>query len=191
MRKIKWGVLGTASIAKGCTIPGMILAKNCELYAVAGRSLNKAELFQKEFGFEKAYGSYEELLADPVVEAVYIPLPNNLHYEWCIKAMKAGKHVLCEKPLVPTMEQAKELFEVSKANGVYLMEAFAYLHTPYISALKEELEKQSIGELKYIESAFMVQSRTSTVSSKSPLAILASEPLILLIWLTTTRLISR
>ena len=81
MRNIKWGVLGTANIARGCTIPGMQLAENCELYAVAGRSLDKAERFRSEFGFERAYGSYEALLNDPAVEAVYIPLPNSLHHE--------------------------------------------------------------------------------------------------------------
>ena len=79
MRKINWGVMGTAGIAKGQTIPGMQQAENCNLYAIAGRSLEKAQAFQKEFGFEKAYGSYAELLADPQVEAVYIPLPNELH----------------------------------------------------------------------------------------------------------------
>lgn len=81
MRKIKWGVLGTAGIARGCTIPGMQQAENCEMYAIAGRSMEKAEAFRAEFGFEKAYGSYEALLADPALEAVYIPLPNTLHYE--------------------------------------------------------------------------------------------------------------
>ena len=78
MRRIRWGVLGTANIAKGCTIPGMQLAKNCELYAIAGRSRQKAEQFRADFGFEVAYDSYEALLADPKVEAVYIPLPNTL-----------------------------------------------------------------------------------------------------------------
>ena len=102
MRKIKWGVLGTAGIAKGCTIPGMKQAENCELYAIAGRSLEKANAFKEEFGFEKAYGSYDELIADPEVEAIYIPLPNTMHCEWSIKAMEAKKHVLCEKPLAPS-----------------------------------------------------------------------------------------
>lgn len=158
MEKIKWGVLGTASIARGCTIPGMKKAKNCELYAVAGRDIKKAEAFKKEFGFEKAYGSYDELLSDKNVTAVYIPLPNNLHYEWCIKAMKAGKHVLCEKPLAPSKKQAEELFKTAKECGVYLMEAFAYLHTPYIAALREDIRDKVIGDVRYIESAFMVQS---------------------------------
>ena len=93
MKKIKWGVIGTAGIARSCTIPGMIQAYNCELYAIAGRNIDKAEQFKEKFGFEKAYGSYKELLDDPEVEAVYIALPNTLHYEWAVKAMKSGKHV--------------------------------------------------------------------------------------------------
>ena len=79
MRKVRWGVLGTADIARGATIPGMQQAEHCELYAVAGRKLEKAEAYRDEFGFKKAYGSYDELLADPEVEAVYIPLPNHIH----------------------------------------------------------------------------------------------------------------
>ena len=155
MRKIKWGVLGTANIARGCTIPGTQLAENCELYAIAGRSLEKAEQFRREFGFEKAYGSYEALLADPVVEAVYIPLPNTLHYEWVIKAAKAGKHILCEKPLAPNANQAAQMQAAARENGVLLMEAFAYLHSPLIAAIKAELDKGAIGEVRYLENAFV------------------------------------
>ena len=155
MRKIKWGVLGTANIAGGCTIPGMHLAENCELYAISGRSPEKAEQFRREFGFEKAYGSYEALLADPVVEAVYIPLPNTLHYEWVIKAAKAGKHILCEKPLAPSAKQAAEMQAVAKENGIILMEAFAYLHSPLIAAIKAELDAGAIGEERYLENAFV------------------------------------
>ena len=155
MQIIKWGVLGTANIARGCTIPGMQLAENCELYAIAGRSLEKAERFRAEFGFEKAYGSYEALLADPAVEAVYIPLPNTLHYEWVIKAAKAGKHILCEKPLAPSAEQAAEMQAAAKENGVFLMEAFAYLHSPLIAAIKAELEQGAIGDVRYLENAFV------------------------------------
>lgn len=157
MKKVKWGVLGTASIARGCTIPGMKQAENCELYAVAGRDLKKAEQFKEEFGFEKAYGDYAGLLEDPEVQAVYIPLPNHLHYEWCMKAIEAGKNVLCEKPLAATAKEAQELFDAAKAKGVVLMEAFAYLHSPYVDALKEELTQKRIGDLSYIESAFVVQ----------------------------------
>ena len=155
MKKVKWGVLGTADIARGCTIPGMQMAENCELYAVAGRSLEKAESFRDTFGFEKAYGDYESLLADEAVEAVYIPLPNHLHYEWVMKAMAAGKHVLCEKPLAPTAKQAQELFEAAKKYNVVLMEAFAYLHSPFVAALKEEVASGVLGDINYMESAFM------------------------------------
>ena len=98
MRKIRWGVLGTAHIAEGQTIPGMQNTKNCELYAIAGRSLEKAKEFQNRFHLKKAYGSYDELLEDPEVEAVYIPLPNHLHKEWVLKAAAHKKHILCEKP---------------------------------------------------------------------------------------------
>ena len=94
MRKVKWGILGTANIARWGTIPGMKKANNCELYAIAGRSLEKANKYMSEFGFEKAYGSYEELLDDKEVEAVYIPLPNDIHIKWVKEALKKKKHVL-------------------------------------------------------------------------------------------------
>ena len=155
MRKIKWGVLGTANIARGCTIPGMQLAENCELYAIAGRTPGKAEQFRAEFGFAKAYDSYEALLADPAVEAVYIPLPNTLHYEWVIKAAKAGKHILCEKPLAPNAGQAAQMQSVARENHVFLMEAFAYLHSPLMAAIKAELDKGAIGAVRYLENAFI------------------------------------
>jgi len=154
---VKWGVLGTANIARGCTIPGMKMAKNCELYAVAGRSREKAEAFQKEFGFVKAYEGYEKLIEDPAVQAVYIPLPNHLHKEWVIKALKAGKHVLCEKPLALNAEEAREMFDTAKENGVFLMEAYAYLHSPYIASLKADLESGILGDVDYIETAFLTQ----------------------------------
>ena len=140
MEKIRWGVLGTADIARTQTIPAMKLATNCELYAVAGRSPEKAKDFRKEFGFQKAYGSYDELLADPAVEAVYISLPNHLHCEWAVRALKAKKHVLCEKPLAVSKAQAESMFQAAEENGVYLMEAFAYLHSPIISAIRAEAE---------------------------------------------------
>ena len=155
MRKINWGVIGTAGIAKGCTIPGMVIAENCNLYAIAGRSMEKAKAYQAEFGFEVAYDSYEALLADPKVEAVYIPLPNDLHYEWTIKALKAKKHVLCEKPLAPTPAQIQEMFACADENGVILMEAYAYLHNPLMAAIKAELQSGVIGDVLYMESQFI------------------------------------
>ena len=162
MRKIKWGVLGTADIARGQTIPGMQLAEHCELYAVAGRKLEKAKQYQETFGFRKAYGSYDELLADPEVEAVYIPLPNHIHCEWTVKALKAKKHVLCEKPLALNTAQAEEMFRAAEENGMLLMEAYAYLHSPFVHAVKAELDAGAVGEPRYLESAFVTGCRPDT-----------------------------
>ena len=157
MEQVKWGVLGTANIAKGCTIPGMKLAENCELYAIAGRSMEKAEAFQSEFGFKKAYGNYEDLLNDTEVQAVYIPLPNHLHLKWVKAALEKGKHVLCEKPLALNAKEAQEMFSAAEKNGVLLMEAYAYLHSPYIQSLKKDISDGLIGEIDYIETAFITQ----------------------------------
>ena len=154
---VKWGVLGTANIAKGCTIPGMKMASNCELYAIAGRNEAKVQSYQEEFGFAKAYVGYEKLLEDPDVQAVYIPLPNNLHKEWVIKALKAGKHVLCEKPLALNSDEVKEMFAVAKENNVLLMEAYAYLHSPYIASLKADIQSGLIGDVDYIQTSFITQ----------------------------------
>lgn len=162
MRKVNWGVLGTADIARGQTIPGMQQAEHCALYAIAGRQLEKAERYRDAFGFRKAYGSYDELLADPAVEAVYIPLPNQLHCEWTIRALKAKKHVLCEKPLAVSETQAREMFRTAEENGVFLMEAFAYLHSPFVQAVKAELDSGAAGEIRYLESAFITGRRPDT-----------------------------
>ena len=162
MRKVRWGVLGTADIARGQTIPGMKAAEHAELYAIAGRRLEKAQQYRETFGFQKAYGSYEELLADPQVEAVYIPLPNDLHCEWSIRALKAKKHVLCEKPLAMSEEQVRKMFDAAEENGVFLMEAFAYLHSPFVRAVKAELDAGTIGEIRYFESAFITGRRPDT-----------------------------
>lgn len=154
---VKWGVLGTANIARGCTIPGMKRADGCELYAVAGRNEEKVRQYKEEFGFAKSYIGYEELLKDPEVQAVYIPLPNHLHKEWVLKALKAGKHVLCEKPLALNADDAREMYDEAKANGVILMEAYAYLHSPYIASLKKDVAEGMIGDVDYIETAFLTQ----------------------------------
>ena len=123
MRKVKWGILGTADIARGQTIPGMQQAEHCSLHAIAGRKLENAESYQKTFGFRKAYGSYDELLADPEVEAVYIPLPNDLHCEWTLKALKARKHVLCEKPMAVSEAQAAEMFRAATCLATFPVRA--------------------------------------------------------------------
>lgn len=156
-KKVKWGVLGTAGIAAGCTIPGMTKTNNCELYAIAGRSYEKALSFKERFGFEKAYSGYDALLADPEVEAVYIPLPNDIHCEWVIKALNAHKHVLCEKPIAMNEAELRRMFAAAEENGVILMEAFAYLHSPYITKLRSIVESGEIGKVDYIDTAFVTQ----------------------------------
>ena len=154
---VKWGVLGTAGIAAGCTIPGMQKAGGCELYAIAGRSLKKAEEFKERFGFKKAYEGYDALLNDPEVEAVYVPLPNHIHCEWVVAALKAHKHVLCEKPMAMNEAEMKRMFAAAKENGVILMEAYAYLHSPYVEALKKITASGEIGSIDYIDTAFITQ----------------------------------
>ena len=155
--KVNWGVLGTARIAKGCTIPGMQKAANANLYAIAGRDAEKVKAYQEEFGFEKGYVGYDNLLADENVQAVYIPLTNDLHKEWVIKALRAHKHVLCEKPMALNAADAREMFAVAKENGVLLMEAFAYLHGDYMKSLKQDVKSGVIGDVVYIDTAFVTQ----------------------------------
>ncbi|MCR4940344.1 MAG: Gfo/Idh/MocA family oxidoreductase [Treponemataceae bacterium] len=157
MEKINWGIMGTANIARWATIPGMKLAPNARLYAVAGRSLEKAKSYADEYGFDKYYGSYQELLQDDKVQAVYIPLPNNLHLQWVTAALKAKKHVLCEKPLALTEAEARLMFKTAEENGVYLMEAYAYLHGPYVKSLKEDVRNGLIGDVDFIDTAFVTQ----------------------------------
>lgn len=154
---VKWGVLGTANIADYGVIPGMVLADNCELYAIAGRRQEKVDKYVSKFGFEKGYVGYDKLLEDKEVQAVYVPLPNDIHKEWVIKALNAGKHVLCEKPLALNATEAAEMYECAKRNGVILMEAYAYLHSPYVQSLKDDIASGIIGDLLFLESAFYTQ----------------------------------
>lgn len=162
MEKVRWGVLGTAYIFERDTARGMALADNCELVAIAGRTLEKAEAFRKKYGFRKAYGSYEELLKDPEVEAVYIPLPNQLHCEWTVRALQYGKHVLCEKPLALNAEQARKMFRTARENHVLLMEAFAYQHSPYIQEIRQVIEEGKIGRICYAEAALITSDYDSS-----------------------------
>lgn len=155
MKKVRWGVLGTGWISGAQTIPGMKAAEHCELYAIAGRSEEKVNAFMAEFGFPKGYAGYDLLLADPDVDAVYIALPNDLHEEWTERCLDAGKHVLCEKPFVPTRNQAERLFAKAREKKLHLMEAFAYLHSPLIGAIRRELDAGTIGSVRFMESAFI------------------------------------
>lgn len=155
MKKIKWGILGCADIAYKAVIPGILTACNSELYAVASRNEEKARGFAEEFGAEKYFSDYEKLLVDENVEAVYIPLPNSMHKEWTIKAVEAGKHVLCEKPLSgSSKKEAEEMYLAAERNNVLLMEAFMYRFQPFVIKLKEMLDSKVIGKIKNIRANF-------------------------------------
>jgi predicted dehydrogenase len=153
-KPVSWGVLGVAGIAVHKVIPAMQASELSPVRAIASRSEGKADEAAAELGIDKAYASYEALLADPDIEAVYIPLPNHLHAEWTEKAAGAGKHVLCEKPLAMSSEQARHMIGVCRDAGVKLMEAFMYrLHPMWVEA-KRVVDSGMIGELLAIQSFF-------------------------------------
>ena len=153
-RKVKWGVLGVASIATRKVIPGMQNGALCEIAAIASRDLKKAEAAAKELGIAKAYGSYEELLADKEIEAVYNPLPNHLHVPWTTKAAEAGKHVLCEKPIGLNTAEAETLLAVRARTGMKIGEAFMVKTYPQWLRVRELVREGRIGELKSIITVF-------------------------------------
>ena len=146
--KIRWGVLGAAKIAVKKVIPGMQKSKFCEIAAIASRDRGKAEEAARALGIAKAYGSYEELLADPQIDAVYNPLPNQLHVPWSIKAAEAGKHVLCEKPLSLTVEEARKLLLVRERTKVKIGEAFMVRTHPQWLRARELVVSGRIGQLR-------------------------------------------
>lgn len=150
-RKIRWGVMSCANIAKDRTVPAMLRSGNAELIAVAGRQESRRQAFKELFNPAHLYETYDELLANPDVEAVYIPLTNTLHMEWAIKAMNAGKHVLCEKPLGMSAKQVQAMIDASKQNGVLLMEAFSYLYGDAVRTAKNIVDSGALGELRHID----------------------------------------
>jgi D-xylose 1-dehydrogenase (NADP+, D-xylono-1,5-lactone-forming) len=150
---VKWGIVSTADINRK-VIPGAYASDKVDLVAVASRDQARAEAYAREWEIPRAYGSYEDLLADPEIEAVYISLPNTLHVEWSIKALEAGKHVLCEKPFTRHPEEADEVFDVAERQGRLLSEAFMYRHNPQTAALEELVRDGAIGELRLIRSTF-------------------------------------
>lgn len=154
MSVVRWGVLSTAKIGRTKVIPGIQAAASCEVVALASRDADAARRVADELGIPRAHGSYEALLADPEVDAVYIPLPNDLHPAWTIAAARAGKHVLCEKPLAMTAAQAEEMIAACEEAGVLLMEAFMYRHHPSWLAVRELVASGRIGELVAVQSWF-------------------------------------
>ncbi len=153
-KKIKWGVLGYARIARLSVIPAIVKAKNSEFYAIASRDEEKLQACRKEFVCPKAYTSYEALLDDPEVDAVYIPLPNHLHKEWTLKAAQKGKHVLCEKPIALNQQECIEMVEACEKHQVKFMEAFMYRYTARTRKVRELLDSGIIGEVRHVNSTF-------------------------------------
>ncbi len=152
---IKWGILSTANIAIDSVMPAMLHSEYSTVTSIASRNIKKAERVAIKFQIPKYYGSYQELLDDAEIEAVYIPLPNHLHVKWAIKALKAGKHVLIEKPIAISSLEAKELLdEVKKHPRLKIMEAFMYKFHPQWIRVKEMIQKDEIGKLKSIQSSF-------------------------------------
>jgi len=155
MKKLRWGVLSTANIGLEKVIPAMQQGEYCEMAAIASQSLEKGQAAAAQLGIPKACGSYDELLADAEIDAVYIPLPNHLHVPWAIKALKAGKHVLCEKPIGLTTAEAKELLvEARKHPELKVMEAFMYRHHPQWQRALQLVNEGKIGALQTIHSFF-------------------------------------
>ena len=155
MRKVRWGQISTADIGLRKVLPGMKNSKHAEIVAISSRNLDAARKAAKQLKIPKAYGSYEELLADPEIDAVYNPLPNHLHVPWTIKALEAGKHVLCEKPIALTAAEAQTLVDAAKKfPHLKVMEAFMYRHHPQWQKAKQLVQDGKIGELRTIQSFF-------------------------------------
>jgi len=155
MGRVRWGVVSTAEIATGTVIPAMQRGNYSEIAAIASRDLGKARAAAKRLSIPKAYGSYDELLADPDIEAVYIPLPNHLHVRWSIRALDAGKHVLCEKPIGLTAAEARELLDAARKRApLKVMEAFMYRHHPQWRRARQLVAGGEVGELRTIQSFF-------------------------------------
>ena len=153
MDAVKWGIVSTADINRK-VIPGAHASDKVDLVAVASRDQARADAYAKEWRIPRAYGSYDALLADPAIEAVYISLPNTLHCEWSIKAVEAGKHVLCEKPMSRRPEEVEAAFDAAERAGRLLSEAFMWRHNPQTKRLQELVASGTIGELRLVRSVF-------------------------------------
>jgi predicted dehydrogenase len=155
MKKVRWGILSTAKIGREKVIPAMQAGKYCDVKAIASRNKERGLLEAKKLNIPVVYGTYEELLSDPEIDAVYIPLPNHLHVEWAINAINADKHVLCEKPIGLSAEEAQLLLRTARQKPqLKVMEAFMYRFHPQWQAAKKMVDEGKVGELKTIQSFF-------------------------------------
>ncbi len=151
MNPVRWGVLGVAAIATSRFMPAMNGASSARLVAIASRSLDKAKAVAQEFGVPRYFGSYEELIADPEIDALYVPLPNHLHVEWSVRALDAGKHVLCEKPLCLSANDVLALIAARDRSGRYIEEAFSYRNHPQWAKIAELLSSGAIGAPRAVQ----------------------------------------
>lgn len=158
-QKVRWGVLSTAAIGVNKVIPAMQKGEWSEVLAIASRDMDKATQVAHRLGIPKAYGSYEELLADDEIEAIYNPLPNHLHVSWTIKAAEAGKHVLCEKPIGLNLEEAAQLLAIRDRTGMKIQEAFMVRTHPQWIATRELIKSGRIGELRVVNGFFSYSNR--------------------------------
>jgi predicted dehydrogenase len=152
-QQLRWGLVSTANINRALINP-IRRAERSALAGVASRSLEKAQAYADQWSIPKAYGSYEAMLADPEIDVVYVSLPNALHAEWTVKAADAGKHVLCEKPIVPTLPELDQIEAAAARNGVTIFEAFMYLHHPQTLTAQRMIAEGRIGKLQLIRSWF-------------------------------------
>ena len=162
MRPVRWGVLSTAKIGLQKVIPAMQGASSCEIVAIASRSHDRARRTAQTLGIPRAYGSYEDLLADPEVEAVYNPLPNHLHVPLSIQAARAGKHVLCEKPIALNAKEAETLMEARDQTGVLIQEAFMVRYHPQWLRVRDLVRSGAIGRLRSIQGFFSYNNRDAS-----------------------------
>ncbi|MGZ8691325.1 MAG: Gfo/Idh/MocA family protein [Gaiellaceae bacterium] len=153
MEPVRWGIISTARINHAVLVRARETDK-AEVIAVASRDAGRAQSYAREHGIERAYGSYEELLEDPDIEAVYNSLPNSMHVDWSIRALEAGKNVLVEKPLGRRPEDVERAYDVAERSGRLLMEAFMYRHHPQTHKLKDVVQSGTIGELRQVRAAF-------------------------------------
>ena len=160
--KVKWGVIGVANIAVRKVIPAMQAGQWSRIEAIASRDLAKAQRVAEQLGIPRAYGSYEELLADSDIEAIYNPLPNNLHVEWTTKAVRAGKHVLCEKPIGMTVSEAQLLLKARDETAKKIEEAFMVITNPQWVTVLDMIEAGQIGEVKSVQAHFSYNNQDLT-----------------------------
>ena len=160
---VRYGMISTAKIGINAHIPAAVKSHNSEIVAICSRFDGPAKQAAEENGIGRWYGSYEELLADPDIDAVVNPLPNSMHHEWTIKAAEAGKHILCEKPIAVTMDEVREMTAAAEANGVLLVEAFTHRLNPHMRRARQLVGEGAVGDVRHFEAVLAFTSRdTST-----------------------------